>query len=62
MDTFWSKIGTKKSFHFQKKDLELIEKEPFDENIFKKEFGIHSFVGNKKNLDAKKALSWWCNM
>ena len=39
-----------------KKDLELIEKEPFDQNVFKKEFGIKSFVGNKKNLDAKKAL------
>ena len=41
---------------FSKKDLELIKEEPFDENVFKKEFGIKSFVGNKKNLDAKKAL------
>jgi acetylornithine deacetylase/succinyl-diaminopimelate desuccinylase-like protein len=41
---------------FSKKDLELIKKEPFDQNVFKKEFGINSFVGNKKNLDAKKAL------
>ena len=41
---------------FSKKDLELIEKEPFDQNVFKKEFGISSFVGDKKNLDAKKAL------
>jgi acetylornithine deacetylase/succinyl-diaminopimelate desuccinylase-like protein len=41
---------------FSKKDLELIKKEPFDENVFKKEFGIHSFVGNKKGMDAKKAL------
>ena len=41
---------------FSKKDLELIQKEPFDENIFKKEFGIKSFVGNKKGIDAKKAL------
>jgi acetylornithine deacetylase/succinyl-diaminopimelate desuccinylase-like protein len=39
-----------------KQDLELIQKEPFDENIFKKEFGIKSFVGNKKGIDAKKAL------
>ena len=31
-------------------------KEPFDQNVFKKEFGIKSFVGNKNNLDAKKAL------
>ena len=41
---------------FSKEDLELIRKEPFDENIFKKEFGIKSFVGNKKGMDAKKAL------
>jgi len=41
---------------FSKKDLELIRKEPFDENVFKKEFGIKSFVGNKKGMDAKKAL------
>jgi len=41
---------------FSKNDLELIKKEPFDENVFKKEFGIKSFVGNKKGMDAKKAL------
>jgi len=41
---------------FSKKDLELISKEPFDENVFKKEFGIKSFVGDKKGMDAKKAL------
>ncbi len=41
---------------FSKKDLELIRKEPFDENVFKKEFGIKSFVGNKKGMGAKKAL------
>jgi acetylornithine deacetylase/succinyl-diaminopimelate desuccinylase-like protein len=41
---------------FSKKDLELISKEPFDEKFFKKEFGIKSFVANKKGLDAKKAL------
>ena len=39
-----------------KKDLELIKKEPFDEKSFKKEFGITSFVNNKKGLEAKKAL------
>ena len=42
---------------FSKKDLELIRKEPFDENVFKKEFGIKSFVGNKKGMSAKKALA-----
>ncbi len=41
---------------FSKKDLEIISREPFDENSFKKEFGIKSFVANKKGLDAKKAL------
>ncbi|HJJ23379.1 MAG TPA: M20/M25/M40 family metallo-hydrolase [Nitrosopumilus sp.] len=41
---------------FSKNDLELISKEPFDENIFKKEFGIKSFVGGKKGMDVKKAL------
>jgi len=41
---------------FSKKDLELIRQEPFDENIVKKEFGIKSFVGDKKGMNAKKAL------
>jgi acetylornithine deacetylase/succinyl-diaminopimelate desuccinylase-like protein len=41
---------------FSKKDLELIKKEPFDENVFKKEFGIKSFVGGKKGMAAKKAM------
>ncbi len=39
-----------------KKDLELIKNEPFDEKTFKKEFGVTSFVGNKKGIEAKKAL------
>jgi len=42
---------------FSKNDLKLISKEPFDENVFKKEFGIKSFVGDKKGMDAKKALA-----
>ncbi len=41
---------------FSKKELDFIAKEPFDEKVFKKEFGIKSFVSNKKGLDAKKAL------
>ncbi len=41
---------------FSKNDLDVIRKEPFDESAFKKEFGIKSFVGNKKGMDAKKAL------
>ncbi|MCV0431414.1 M20/M25/M40 family metallo-hydrolase [Nitrosopumilus sp.] len=39
-----------------KNDLKIIEKEPFDENVFKKEFGIKSFVGSMKGMDAKKAM------
>ena len=39
-----------------KTDMELIKKEPFDEKSFKKEFGITSFVNNKKGLEAKRAL------
>ncbi|WP_299292213.1 M20/M25/M40 family metallo-hydrolase [Nitrosopumilus sp.] len=39
-----------------KKDLQLIKNEPFDEKSFQKEFGITSFVGNKKGIEAKKAL------
>jgi len=41
---------------FTKKELEIISREPFDENSFKKEFGIKSFLANKKGIDAKKAL------
>jgi acetylornithine deacetylase/succinyl-diaminopimelate desuccinylase-like protein len=39
-----------------KNDLKIIKREPFDDSDFKKEFGIKSFVGNKKGLEAKKAL------
>ena len=39
-----------------KNDLRIIQEEPFDEDMFKKEFGIKSFVGNAKGMDAKKAL------
>lgn len=41
---------------FTKTELNIIKKEPFDETSFKKEFGISSFVRNKRGLDAKKAL------
>jgi len=39
-----------------KTDLKIIKAEPFDDTAFKKEFGIKSFVGNKKGFEAKKAL------
>ena len=46
----------KEVISFTRKDLELINNEPFDPSVFKKEFGIKSFVGDKNTLDAKKAL------
>ncbi len=42
---------------FTKKELELIDLEPFDSASFKKEFGIKEFVGKKTGHDAKKALA-----
>lgn len=39
-----------------KTDKSIISRELFDEASFKKEFGIKNFVGNKKGLEAKKAL------
>jgi len=42
---------------FTKTDLNLLESEPFDGDSFRKEFGIKNFVGNKKGLEAKKALA-----
>jgi acetylornithine deacetylase/succinyl-diaminopimelate desuccinylase-like protein len=41
---------------FTKEDLLIINSEPFDENSFKKEYGIRKFVGNKKGIAIKKAL------
>jgi acetylornithine deacetylase/succinyl-diaminopimelate desuccinylase-like protein len=41
---------------FTKEDLRIIASEPFDENSFKKEYGIENFVGNKKGIAIKKAL------
>ena len=37
-------------------DLQIIKEEPFDSNDFKKEYGVKDFVGDKNNLEAKKAL------
>ena len=42
---------------FTKSDLKILKKEPFEESSFKKEFGISSFVDNKKSLEIKKALA-----
>jgi len=46
----------KETTPLSKNDLEIISKEPFDEQSFKKEFGVKSFVGNLRGLNAKKAL------
>jgi acetylornithine deacetylase/succinyl-diaminopimelate desuccinylase-like protein len=46
----------KEVISLSKNDLKIVQNEPFDEDVFKKEFGIKSFVGGKKGLDAKKAL------
>ncbi|HSA98888.1 MAG TPA: M20/M25/M40 family metallo-hydrolase [Candidatus Nitrosotenuis sp.] len=42
---------------FSKGDLNLLSKEPFDENSFKKEYGIRGFVNGKRGLEIKKALA-----
>lgn len=42
---------------FSKSDLKLLGKEPFDENSFKKEYGIKGFVNDKRGLEIKKALA-----
>ena len=39
-----------------KNDLDILKKEPFNSNDFKKEYGVKDFVGGKNNLEAKKAL------
>lgn len=39
-----------------KNEIKIISKEPFDENSFKKEFGISNFLANKKGLESKKSL------
>ena len=41
---------------FTNEDLKIIASEPFDENSFKKEYGIGKFVGNKKGVAIKKSL------
>lgn len=38
-------------------DLKLLNKEPFDENDFKAEYGIKEFVNGKKGIAVKKALA-----
>jgi acetylornithine deacetylase/succinyl-diaminopimelate desuccinylase-like protein len=42
---------------FNKQDLELLSKEPFDETGFKLEYGISGFVNGKKGIAVKKALA-----
>lgn len=42
---------------FTKSDIKLLQREPFDENGFKAEYGIREFVNAKKGLEVKKALA-----
>ena len=42
---------------FAKSDIELLDREPFDEKGFKSEYKITDFVNGKKGLDVKKALA-----
>ncbi len=42
--------------HFTKNDMKIISMEPFDEQSFKKEYGINRFVANKKGIEIKKAM------
>lgn len=42
---------------FSRNDLKLLNKEPFDENSFKNEYGIKGFVNDKKGLEIKKSLA-----
>jgi acetylornithine deacetylase/succinyl-diaminopimelate desuccinylase-like protein len=42
---------------FTRSDIDLLDKEPFDEKGFKAEYKITDFVNGKKGLDVKKALA-----
>jgi acetylornithine deacetylase/succinyl-diaminopimelate desuccinylase-like protein len=42
---------------FTDKEISLIEKEPFDEDALKKEYGVSSFVNNAKGIEVKKAFA-----
>ena len=39
---------------FSEEELEILDKEPFDEEIFKREYGISKFLNNVKDIEAKK--------
>src|SRR5688500_3634855 len=39
---------------FSEEELEILDKEPFDEKIFKREYGINKFLNNVKDIEAKK--------
>lgn len=39
------------------KELQLLADEPFNEEAFKKEYGVASFIGNQNSYDIKKALA-----
>jgi len=39
---------------FSEEELEILDKEPFDEEVCKREYGISKFLNNVKDIDAKK--------
>ena len=39
---------------FSEEELKILDKEPFDEEICKKEYGISKFLNNVKDIEAKK--------
>jgi acetylornithine deacetylase/succinyl-diaminopimelate desuccinylase-like protein len=40
---------------FSEEELEILDKEPFDEEVCKREYGIKKFLNNVKDVDAKKS-------
>ena len=42
---------------FTKEELRVIASEPFNAKSFKKEYGIKRFIGNKKGVEIRKALT-----
>jgi acetylornithine deacetylase/succinyl-diaminopimelate desuccinylase-like protein len=42
---------------FTDEEISLMEKEPFDEDALKREYGISSFINNAKGIEVKKAFA-----
>ena len=50
--------------NFSQEELNILDKEPFNEEIFKKEYGISKFLNNVKGIEVKKVFegSPTCNI